>query len=375
VKPGLSIIVPAYNMENWLPVALESCLDQSDPEFEVIVVNDGSPDSSGDIADRYAAFDHRVKVIHQENAGAGASREAGQAAATRKYLHFLDADDLLDRHAVRDMVGTAERDSVEMVCGNAVVFSDTTSNTRAYFPHPAAARLKFAESPRYWKSKVAWRWIIGTDFARRNELSHPPFKMGQDVLFMFDALTRVDAFSQCPSQFYYFRQDHKKVNMALDTLLNHQIAHYAEAKRILMQAHMPGPLVKYLNENFFRDIKNAMPRLRDAEPHLRETLLTHSFAIFDGLDPALFDERVPEGAKVHPRAVPLFKALCAGDRKTVDAELDSWVGGRGKKKDVNKDGGFHALRRRIKSALRPMSLKTRHRLNTLAKRAEKRLGR
>ncbi|MBC15585.1 MAG: family 2 glycosyl transferase [Desulfovibrio sp.] len=375
MKPSLSIIVPAYNMENWLPVALESCLDQSNPNVEVIVVNDGSPDSSGEIADRYAASDQRVKVIHQENAGAGASREAGQAAATCKYLHFLDADDLLDPHAVRDMVGTAERDNVELVCGNAVVFSDVTYNTRTYFPHPVASRLNFAKSPRYWKSKVAWRWIISTDFVRRNELSHPPFKMGQDVLFMYEALTRCDAFSQCPLQFYFFRQDHKKVNMTIDTLLNHQIAHYAEAKRILMQAHMPGPLVKYLNENFFRDIKNAMPSLHNKEPHLRETLLNHSFSIFDGLDPALFDERIPEGAKVDSRAIPLFKALCVGDRKSVEGELDSWGDGRGKKKDVNKNSGFHALRRRIKSALRPMSLKTRHRLNTLAKRAAKRLGR
>ncbi|WP_319759260.1 glycosyltransferase [Maridesulfovibrio sp.] len=371
---GLSIIIPAYNMEKWLPVALESCLDQSDPDIEVIVVNDGSPDSCGEIAEYYAAQDSRVQAIHQENKGVGPSREAGQGLATKKYIHFLDADDLLTRHAVRDMVGLAEKDGVDLVCGNAVLFSDINMNTRRYFPHKAASGLRFAKSPSHWKSKVAWRWVMNTDFIRKHDFKHLPYKVGQDVLFMYQALTKVDRFSQCGSQFYYFRQDHKSVNMTLDTMFNHQFPHFVNAKQILMDAAMPGPLVKYLNENFFRDVKNIMPSLHGDNAHWRRQLIKSGFEIFEGLDPALFKEKIPEGAFVQEAAEPLFLAFIAGDEEKVNTELDRWVGGSGRKKNVEKNKGLHAIRRRIKSAFRPTSIKVRHRLRELEKRAADRRG-
>ncbi|WP_462326522.1 glycosyltransferase family 2 protein, partial [Desulfobaculum sp.] len=133
MSPKLSIVIPTYNMEKWLPVAVESCLAQTEPDIEVIIVNDGSSDASPQIADAYAASDDRVRVVHQENKGLGGARQAGQDAAQGEFITWLDADDFLHEKAAEDMLGVAYRDNVKMVCGNAVVFSDKTFNTRRYF--------------------------------------------------------------------------------------------------------------------------------------------------------------------------------------------------------------------------------------------------
>jgi hypothetical protein len=101
-----SIIIPCYNAERWLAGAIRSCLDQTARDLEVIVVDDGSTDSSRAIADAAAGCDARVRVIHQDNQGVGAARNAGLAVASGEYINFLDADDLLapDKLAVQGAV-------------------------------------------------------------------------------------------------------------------------------------------------------------------------------------------------------------------------------------------------------------------------------
>ena len=145
----LTIAVPTYNMERWLPVTIESCLWQSHKSIEILIVNDGSTDASGEIADRYAKLDSRVRHIHKPNGGHGSARQRGQDEAAGDFITWLDADDFLDPMFAEKMLETAERDQVDMVCCNAIVFSDKTFNTRRYFPHPAASRLSFSSSPAY----------------------------------------------------------------------------------------------------------------------------------------------------------------------------------------------------------------------------------
>jgi len=91
--PLISIIVPVYKAERYLPECLDSILAQTITDFELILVNDGSPDNSGNICDSYASKDSRIKVIHKNNGGAGTARKAGLEAANGKYIGWVDADD------------------------------------------------------------------------------------------------------------------------------------------------------------------------------------------------------------------------------------------------------------------------------------------
>ena len=92
----ISVIVPVFNVAGYLPQCVDSILSQDYGNLEVILIDDGSTDGSGQICDRYAALDSRVRVIHQKNGGAAAAKNAGLRLATGEYLAFADSDDYLE---------------------------------------------------------------------------------------------------------------------------------------------------------------------------------------------------------------------------------------------------------------------------------------
>ena len=93
MDPIISVIVPIYNVELWLPRCLDSILSQTFSDFQLILVDDGSTDSCGAICDGYAAKDSRIQVIHKENAGLSSARNAGLEIAGGKFISFIDSDD------------------------------------------------------------------------------------------------------------------------------------------------------------------------------------------------------------------------------------------------------------------------------------------
>ena len=101
----LSIVIPIYKVENYLPACLDSALLPGREDYEIIAVDDGSPDRSGQIAEEYAAhYPGLIRVIHQENGGLGAARNTGIEAAKGEYLLFLDSDDCLSPGALSEML-------------------------------------------------------------------------------------------------------------------------------------------------------------------------------------------------------------------------------------------------------------------------------
>ncbi len=92
----ISVIVPVYNVAGYLPQCVDSILSQDYGDLEIILIDDGSTDTSGELCDRYAALDSRVRVIHQKNGGAAAAKNAGLRLATGEYLAFADSDDYLE---------------------------------------------------------------------------------------------------------------------------------------------------------------------------------------------------------------------------------------------------------------------------------------
>ncbi|WP_100012065.1 glycosyltransferase family 2 protein [Lentibacillus sediminis] len=104
MKPVISVIVPVYNIESYLPKCVDSILAQTFTDFEVILVNDGATDQSGEICDFYAMHDQRVKVIHQPNGGLSAARNKGISQSRGKYLSFVDGDDRIDKHMFEKLI-------------------------------------------------------------------------------------------------------------------------------------------------------------------------------------------------------------------------------------------------------------------------------
>lgn len=113
----LSVIVPVYNVEAYLPRCVDSILAQTYSNLEVILVDDGAKDASGAICDAYAAKDPRVKVIHKENGGLSSARNAGLDIALGEYIAFVDSDDWIEPDAYRHLLEVMEKYDVRLVCG------------------------------------------------------------------------------------------------------------------------------------------------------------------------------------------------------------------------------------------------------------------
>lgn len=105
----VSIIVPVYNISEYLPVCVESLRKQSCADVEIILVDDGSADGSGALCDRYALEDSRIRVVHKENGGLSAARNAGLDVATGDWILFVDGDDYLVRDAVELLLNVAQQ--------------------------------------------------------------------------------------------------------------------------------------------------------------------------------------------------------------------------------------------------------------------------
>lgn len=114
-QPRVSIVVPVYNSEKYLGRCIESAVNQIYKETEIILVDDGSTDSSGAICDGWAKKDSRIKVVHKSNEGAGLARNSGLDAATGEYVLFVDSDDYILPEAVQKCVEAAIRDNSEIV--------------------------------------------------------------------------------------------------------------------------------------------------------------------------------------------------------------------------------------------------------------------
>ncbi len=116
--PELSIIVPVYNAEKYLRRCLDSILNQTYKDFELIVIDDGSPDNCGNIAEDYAAKDKRIAVIHQLNAGVSESRNTGINCARGKYIGFVDSDDYIEPDMYQKMIQMLKLRKLDLVvCG------------------------------------------------------------------------------------------------------------------------------------------------------------------------------------------------------------------------------------------------------------------
>ncbi len=114
-QPRVSIVIPIYNVEKYLGRCIESAIGQSYTETEIILVDDGSTDSSPLICEEWAKKDSRIKVIHKSNAGAGLARNTGLDAATGEYVLFVDSDDYIHPETVKSCVSAAVRDKSEIV--------------------------------------------------------------------------------------------------------------------------------------------------------------------------------------------------------------------------------------------------------------------
>ena len=115
LQPLISVIVPCYNVEEYLPKCIESILNQTYRNLEILLVDDGSPDNCGRICDEYAAKDSRIRIIHKKNGGLSDARNAALDVMTGEYVTFIDSDDYVSDDYVEYLYKIIKESGVKIV--------------------------------------------------------------------------------------------------------------------------------------------------------------------------------------------------------------------------------------------------------------------
>jgi glycosyltransferase involved in cell wall biosynthesis len=207
----ISVIVPVYNVAAYLSACLDSVLAQTHTELEVIVVDDGSTDSSGAIADGYAARDPRVRVVHTANQGLGAARNEGQRHATGDLLAFADSDDVVPPDAYATLLRQQRRTGCDLVTGSIVWWYDDPSGGRLVQP-PWMKRLHATrrvgiidQMPELLGDVFAWNKLYRRTFWEEVGLSWPEGTRYEDQPTLTNAFIQARRIGVVPEVVYQWR--------------------------------------------------------------------------------------------------------------------------------------------------------------------------
>ena len=207
----LSIIVPVYKAERYLARCVDSILNQTYRDLELILVDDGSPDNSGQMCDAYAEQDQRVRVIHKENGGVSTARNVGLDAAKGDYITFVDSDDYIDACMYEKMMAKAVMQNCDVVMcdcvkefgDRSVVYSheiragfyDAEQLRKEYYPH-----LLMMENVEYPATISNWTILWKNSMNSPDMRYEPGIRFSEDLLFGAKLLRRA-------SSFYYMKNE------------------------------------------------------------------------------------------------------------------------------------------------------------------------
>jgi len=211
----LSVIMPVYNVAQYLPTMVDSVLAQTYRHFELIMVDDGSTDGSAALCDDYAARDARVRVIHKENGGVSTARNAGIEAARGEYLYFADSDDYLYPEALETMmreIGDRDYLVMEYLKGTRAEFVErsreriATINSRLVANDFASLSKQFL--PILGDVAALWRHLSRRYIIIDNNLRfNTKLRMGEDLTFAHDYMRHIRSAVRIDYQGVYYMQN------------------------------------------------------------------------------------------------------------------------------------------------------------------------
>lgn len=201
----VSIIVPVFNVSNYLSQCLDSIINQTYQNIEIILVDDGSSDDSGKICDEFKEKDQRIIVIHQENIGVSNSRNNAIKLASGDYITFIDSDDLLDYEYVERLILKANKDTFSL--GKIATFKDKIIKNISCGEDIELLKDNFIELSRMYLLNSPCCRLYNTEIIRKNNIFfNSDLSLGEDLLFNLEYLNYVDKIYITNRELYYYRR-------------------------------------------------------------------------------------------------------------------------------------------------------------------------
>ncbi|MDM5285513.1 glycosyltransferase family 2 protein [Peribacillus frigoritolerans] len=218
----VSIIVPVYNCERYLPNCIESILKQSYTNIELVLVDDGSQDASRVVCEKYEISDSRIKAIYQQNSGASTARNVGMSLSTGKYLMFVDADDFIESRMVENLVEIAEKEDADIVISGITVdtFSDdkeelVSSKENICFPRTIVGNknIPFSILDLIESEKIngPCAKLFKMDILKKENIKMPPhLSLQEDLYFNLKFLEHVNILCVTNKSYYHYTKGLKE---------------------------------------------------------------------------------------------------------------------------------------------------------------------
>ena len=211
--PKVSVLVPVYNVENYLRECLDSLISQTLNDIEIICINDGSTDSSPEIIKEYAEKDTRIKVIDKPNSGYGDSMNFGAERATGEYIGILESDDFTGPEMYEDLYNLARSKDADLVISDFYLYWTKKNkikkvNSTSKYPEEKVTNIK--ETPLLIRNKTTiWAAIYKRDFIFKNNIKFLPTPGAsyQDTSFRIKTISLADRIVCTPKAYTYYRQD------------------------------------------------------------------------------------------------------------------------------------------------------------------------
>lgn len=201
-----SIIVAVYNTEAYLDKCLQSILNQTFTDFEVILINDGSLDKSAEICEKYAQIDKRIRLIHQENQGVSATRNTALGMASAPYIIWVDADDWIEEDLLAEVKNSIDQTAADIILFDYCIVKDTQCHKHTLKYHEGFLNKKEAMSALALDEELqSYLWNKAFKRSLFERISFPNiYRMMEDYAIMHLLFHRADTFYYLPRPLYYY---------------------------------------------------------------------------------------------------------------------------------------------------------------------------
>ena len=267
MQTEISVIVPVYNVEKFLPHCIESILNQTFENFELILVDDGSPDRCGEICDEAAKHDSRVRVIHQKNAGLSAARNAGIEIARGSWLSFVDADDFVALNFLEALHKAATRAQADCAVCSFYLTDSTGARIEASYPvevengvRTGASVLETVQEHLNVPYIVAWNKLYRRELFET--LRYPVGRQNEDVFVFAELFDKAKTVVVLPDKLYFYRQSEGSIMRSGVTTLRNLDEMWAYHNCFeYFAAHGQEALMPYMEKRMFAKLTGVYYRL------------------------------------------------------------------------------------------------------------------
>ncbi len=261
---AISVIVPVYKVETYLPKCVDSLLAQTYEDLEIILVDDGSPDGCGAICDEYAAKDPRVKVIHKENGGLSSARNAGMDIARGEYIAFVDSDDWIEPDTYAYLLDLAKKYNVRLACAGRYDVEEKTGKKSLGLCPPREEKISSEELVRrifLWDNVDSAAWDKLYHRSLLEDIRYPLGVICEDVPTTYRIALKTDFAAMGSRPVYnYLHRSGSITKSGVSEKTFHLTAHTAAVYGDICQNH---------------------PALEDAARYLRVRTLSHLLLVLE----------------------------------------------------------------------------------------------